>query len=51
MIGAGVAVDGIGYEILVACENLKDIQRMQQECGVEEAVEKGIMDAVCNKLP
>ena len=49
VIGAGMTVAGVGYEVLSLCENLKDIEEMQRECGVEEPVEKGIIKFICDK--
>ena len=51
VIGAGVTVAGVGYEVMTMCENMRDIERLQQECGGEEPVEKGIMKAICSKVP
>jgi hypothetical protein len=49
VIGAGVTVAGVGYEVITMCENMRDIERLQQECGVE-ATENDIMKAICSKF-
>jgi len=49
VIGTAVVVGGTAYEIYVACENLKDIQQLQQEFGVGESTENKIMEAVCQQ--
>ena len=50
VIGAGMTVAGVGYEVLSLCENLKDIERLQQECEFDEQVENDIMKAICSKF-
>jgi hypothetical protein len=50
VIGTAVVVGGTAYEIYVACENLKDIQRLQQVFGVGEWTENGIMETLCQQL-
>jgi hypothetical protein len=50
VIGTAVVVGGAAYEIYVACENLKDIQQLQQEFEVGESTENGIMETICQQL-
>ena len=50
VIGAGVTVAGVGYVIMSMCENLKDIESLQQVCGGGEATENDIMEAICSKF-
>ena len=49
-IGTAVMIGGTAYEIYVACENLKDIQQLQQEFDVGKSGESGIMEQVCQKI-
>lgn len=50
VIGGGLVVGSTLWETRSACQNLEDIQQLQQEFGVGQEAGKGIMETVCEGL-
>lgn len=52
IIGVGSIIAVTAYELAVACENFNDLNEMYTEMEIYDAVDRGVLDEVCNpQLP